>query len=221
MCPSFQKYKLIAFDLDGVLVKARSSWEFIHDYFGVSKNDRIKNYLDYVMGRIDYNEWIKRDVGLWNKALGRRLRIEDLIEAISDIPVDRDVELVAKELKRRGYIIGIISAGVGQVAGKIAEDYGFDFWIANTITFTEDGLVSENQRARMPPYRKPLTLLWTARQYGISIKEVVYVGDSDWDIGAVRLAGCGVAYNCSPNLKRNANISITRLVELLNIIDNC
>jgi len=173
------------------------------------------------MGRIDYNEWIKRDVELWNKALGRRLRKEDLIKAINNIPVDQDVERVTKELKRRGYIIGIISAGVGQVAEKIAEDYGFDFWIANPITFTEDGLISTNQRARMPPYRKPLTLLWIARRNGINIKEVVYVGDSDWDIGAIRLAGCGVAYNCSTNLERNADVSITRLIELLNVLDSC
>ncbi len=215
---SSRKYRLVAFDLDGVLVEAKSSWEFIHDYFGVSKSDRAKNYLDYVTGRIDYNEWIRRDVELWNKALGRRLRREDLLKAISNIPVNRDVEYVVRELKRRRYIVGIISAGVGQVAEKIAEDHGFDFWIANHIVFTEEGLVSENQKARMPPYQKPLMLLWSARRYGISINEVVYVGDSDWDIGVIKLAGYGVAYNCSCNLKKNADAAITRLTDLLYLI---
>ena len=218
---SHNKYRLIAFDLDGVLVRVKSSWEFVHDYFGVSKKDRSRNYLDYVMGRIDYNEWIKRDVELWNKALGRRLRREDLLEAISDIPVDPDIEFVVRELKKQNYIVGIISAGIGQVAERIYREYGFDFWIANPITFTGEGIVSRNQRARMPPYQKPLMLLWIARRFNTSMDRVVYIGDSDWDIGAIKLAGCGVAYNCSPNLGRVSDIVITRLADLLYLTDLC
>ncbi len=215
------KHKLIAFDLDGVLVRVKSSWEYLHDYFGVSKRDREKNYLDYVWGRIDYDEWIRRDVELWNRALGRKLRVEDLVEAIKDIPVDESVGQVIGDLKHRGYIVGIISAGVGQVAENIAGKYGFDFWIANPITFTGDGVVSENQRARMPPYQKPLMLLWIARRYGLNVKDTAYIGDSDWDIGIIRLAGCGIAYNCSTNLERNADALITRLSEIPKILDRC
>ncbi len=215
------KYKLIAFDLDGVLVEVKSSWEFIHDYFGVPREERTRNYLDYVSGKISYDEWIKRDVALWSKVLGRKLMREDLYEAISKIPVNRDTEYVVRELKRKGFIVGIISAGVGQVAEMVALKYGFDFWIANPITFTEEGIVSENQRARMPPYRKPLTLLWIAKRYGVNVNATIYVGDSDWDIGVIRLAGCGIAYNCSTSLEREADKKIDFIRDIVFIVDEC
>ena len=218
---STRKYKLIAFDLDGVLTESKSSWEHVHDYFGVPISSRRKNFLDYVWGRIDYNEWIRRDIELWNKALGRKLRREDLLEAIDRIKVNNDVSRVVGELKRQEFIVGIISAGIGQLAEKIASEYGFDFWIANQITFTSNGVVSDNQRARMPPYRKPLTLLWSARRYGISIRETIYVGDSDWDIGVIKLAGCGIAYNCSTRLAENADIVVNKLSEVLKTITKC
>ncbi len=218
---STRKYRLIAFDLDGVLTESRSSWEHVHDYFGVPMGSRRKNFLDYVWGRIDYNEWIKRDIELWNKALGRKLRREDLLEAIDGVKVNDDVGRVVGELKGRGFIVGIISAGIGQLAEKIASKHGFDFWIANPITFTSNGVVSDNQRARMPPYRKPLTLLWIARRYGVSIRETIYVGDSDWDIGVIKLAGCGIAYNCSTKLAGNANIVVNKLSEVLEAIAQC
>ncbi len=218
---STRKYKLIAFDLDGVLTKSKSSWEYVHDYFGVPISSRRKNFLDYVWGRIDYNEWIRRDIELWNKALGRKLRREDLLEAIDGIKVNDNVSRVVGELKNKGFIVGIISAGIGQLAEKIASKYEFDFWIANPITFTSNGIVSENQRARMPPYRKPLTLLWSARHYGVSIRETIYVGDSDWDIGVIKLAGCGIAYNCSIKLADNADIVVNELSEIPKAIARC
>ena len=218
---STRRYKLIAFDLDGVLTESKSSWEYVHDYFNVSTSSRRKNFLDYVWGRIDYNEWIRRDIELWNKALGRKLRREDLLKAINGIKVNDDVDRVVDELKKQGFIIGIISAGIGQLAEKIAGKYGFDFWIANPITFTSNGVVSDNQRARMPPYRKPLTLLWSARRYGISIRETIYVGDSDWDIGVIKLAGCGIAYNCSTRLADHADVVVNELREVPKAIAKC
>ena len=58
------KIELIAFDMDGVLADTISSWKYVHDYFGCS-NDRSVN--EYLKGRIDDNEFIKRDVSLWQE----------------------------------------------------------------------------------------------------------------------------------------------------------
>ena len=54
--------ELVIFDMDGVLTDTISSWKYVHDYFG-SSNERSVD--DYLRGKIDDLEFIKRDVALW------------------------------------------------------------------------------------------------------------------------------------------------------------
>ena len=56
--------ELVIFDMDGVIANTISSWKYIHDYFG-STNERSVN--EYLKGKIDDAEFIKRDVYLWRE----------------------------------------------------------------------------------------------------------------------------------------------------------
>ena len=59
-----EKIELVIFDMDGVLTDIVSSWKYIHDYFDTS-NERSVN--DYLKGKIDDMEFIRRDAVLWKE----------------------------------------------------------------------------------------------------------------------------------------------------------
>ena len=60
------KYKVVAFDLDGTLVKKRNSWITLHEYFGTVEGAK-NNFKAFENSEIDYLEFIRRDVSLWPK----------------------------------------------------------------------------------------------------------------------------------------------------------
>ena len=216
------KYKLVVFDLDGVLLKIKSSWEHVHDYFNIPPSLREKNLEDYITGKIDYNEWIRRDVELWTKALGRRPSIKDLEKALDNIILNTEAYNAVVELRKQGVILGILSAGIGQAARRAKEALKLDFYLANDIAFDKEGLLSPNQQATVPPFQKPLILTWLAKKYNIPLTNVAYIGDSTWDIGVMRIAGCGIAYNYDDVLLiKYADKVIDNLEELPIVLKKC
>ena len=82
------KIKLVVFDMDGVLVDAVSSWKYIHDHFNTSNE---KSVDDYVHGKIDDLEFIRRDVELW-KINGKPIKMNKLEEILSDVPLMKGAE---------------------------------------------------------------------------------------------------------------------------------
>ncbi len=162
-----------------------------------------------------------RDVMLWEKYWGKRPHREDVHRAVESIPLNPYAEEMVRELKNHNIIVGVLSAGVGQAAKHVANLLGLDFYIANNIVFDKNGQVSRHQKARVPPFQKPLLLTWITRKLGVSLKETVYVGDSSWDIGVIHMAGCGVAYNPDPKLAREANIVVESLAEIPRELVKC
>ena len=56
--------RTVIFDMDGVLTDILSSWKHVHDYFGSSNQKSVNEYLN---GKIDDYEFIKKDVSLWKE----------------------------------------------------------------------------------------------------------------------------------------------------------
>ncbi|MDT7894905.1 MAG: phosphoserine phosphatase, partial [Desulfurococcales archaeon] len=55
--------KLLFLDLDGALVKIKSSWGYMHSYFGSSQDGIFERYFNlYSEGKISYQEWMKADI---------------------------------------------------------------------------------------------------------------------------------------------------------------
>ncbi len=158
---------------------------------------------------------------LWEKYWGKRPSREEVYEAVKNIPVNPYAKEMVAKLKNMGVLVGILSAGVGQAARHVAKILELDFYIANDIVFSIDGRVSRYQKARVPPFQKSLILTWITRKLGVKLSETAYIGDSSWDIGVIRIAGCGIAYKPSPRLAREANIVVENLVEVPRKLVEC
>lgn len=71
---SMSKLRLVVFDVDGTLLKIRSSWQHLHEALGTW--DRGKQYAEqFFQGLIGYEEWrswmlLFGGVNRWRKSSG-------------------------------------------------------------------------------------------------------------------------------------------------------
>ncbi len=216
---SSRMVRMVIFDMDGVLVPIRSSWGYIHEKLGVA--DRAKRVLElYEKGEIDYIEWMRLDTSLWVEATQGRITVWDLQKMFREVPVRPEAVETARTLKRAGIIIGIISGGIDLLAKRVAYEIGADFFLANQLSY--------DKRGRLVPGGKPvvgvkkhLAVKRIAGEYGIPLENVMYVGDSKWDLEAMRIVGYPVIYgDCDHDgLVRAAKCRIYSLRELPPLIE--
>jgi HAD superfamily phosphoserine phosphatase-like hydrolase len=124
------------------------------------------------------------------------------------IPIIEDTDTVVAELKRKGYIVGIISDSYDVVTNHIKNKLGMDFSIANELEFSisvatgevkiPSSLIRTNQSKCSHDYCKSNVLFQLAEKYSIDIKNIIAVGDSENDICLIRESGMGIAF-CSQN----------------------
>ncbi len=211
-----RRVRLVAFDMDGVLVPIESSWAYLHRYFGVEEEAR-KIMKMFEEGKIDYVKWMELDTQLWVSK--RSVHITELVEVLRRVPVNPEAEQVSRELHKRGIIIGIISGGIDLLARMVAERMGVDFWLANKLSFDKRGylrpggvpLVGVDKRAAM---RRVLG------EYGVSPGEAMFVGDSRWDASVMRMVAYPVAYGDSCRfLDGVAKCRVRRLLEVVDLVD--
>ncbi len=80
--------KLLFLDLDGALVKIKSSWGYMHSYFGSSQDGIFERYFNlYSEGKISYQEWMKADIEHLLRRVGRPIYRMELEEAFSKVEI--------------------------------------------------------------------------------------------------------------------------------------
>ncbi|EQD38889.1 phosphoserine phosphatase-like hydrolase, partial [mine drainage metagenome] len=75
--------RLVAFDMDGTLVDAASSWRVVHDAFDDHNDEALRLFLE---NRIDDREFIRSDIRKW-WSHRPQLSIDDLEEILARIPL--------------------------------------------------------------------------------------------------------------------------------------
>jgi glucosyl-3-phosphoglycerate synthase len=148
---------------------------------------------------------------LRTKLIARLLKgktIGELLAVTDSIPVTANLSLALQELKRQGYITGIISDSYDCVTNHLKNKFGFDFTISNELEFSRSIVtgdvkipfvfIPEARSHCKHDYCKSHALKRLCEQYGISMKNTLVVGDGDNDICCIRKAGIGVSF-CSDN----------------------
>lgn len=211
------RVRLVIFDVDGVLVPVKSSWQYLHEFFGVSGEAEVYRVM-FERGLIDYATWMELDISLWLRARGKPIHRSELVEILSRIEVNSEAPEVFRWLRRRGVRIALVSGGVDLLVSRVAELLGADVWMANKLSF--------DKRGYLIPRGVPLVGVWKDRavrvlagSLGVSLENVMFVGDSVWDKPAMRIVGYPVRYNDVDNILADvARYEIRRLAELVDLI---
>lgn len=209
--------RLAAFDMDGTLVDARSSWAFVHDHFGESNSEALQLFLD---NKIDDAEFIRRDIRLWWKH-APDLTVQRIDEILGGVPLMPGAAELFQGLHRRGVLTAIISGGIDLLARRIARELGIEYVLANGFRVDASGRLTGEGLIRVPIKSKEEVLERVQAQLGIRPEETASVGNSEIDVGLFRRSRIGIAFEPEDEIvRRHASAVITdrdlrRVLEVL------
>ena len=187
------KLELVIFDMDGVLTDIISSWKYIHDYFNTSNNRSVDEYLK---GKIDDMEFIKRDVSLW-KENGELVTADKLVEILSNVPLMKGSDRCIKVLRDNSIKTAIVSAGLDLLANRTAAELKIDFVKSNGIKTDENGRLTGEGILKVRLMYKDLAVKSLLKDLKIPLKNVASVGNSCFDIPMLEITGLSIAFNPS------------------------
>ena len=113
-------YKLICFDMDGVIFKDINFWMELHRKFGTLKQgvELTKRYLN-----TDYTRLVEEVV----EKLWRGKDAKPYYKLVNSIEYLPGVKETFKYLKQKGFVTVIISASSIDVAKRVKKDFGVDY----------------------------------------------------------------------------------------------
>ncbi len=186
-----ERFDLVAFDMDGVLVNYTSCWTWIHDHFKVTNEASLQ---EFIHGRIDDMEFMRRDIALWRRKRPELCRKE--IESIlKPLPFNAGIEETVGALKARGIKAVIISGGLDIVAERIADTFGFDDWMANGVECAEDGRLTGEGLLRVELRNKRTALDTLLSKHHVAHERAACIGDSFVDIPMFEGCAMSIAFN--------------------------
>ena len=196
--------RLFAFDMDSTLIQG----EVIDELAKMAgAGDRVAQITAAAMrGEINFDESFTRRVALL-KGLDAN-RLPSLFEAI---PLADGAERLIRTLKLLGYKTAILSGGFTFFAHHLQRCLGIDYVHANELEIADGAVTGRVLAPIVNGARKAQLLGEIAAREGISLEQVVAVGDGANDIPMLNLAGMGIAYRAKPLVQQKADHSISCL----------
>ncbi len=192
-----QLQKMVIFDMDDTILRGRFAFAAA-EHFGFHRQ-----LMDLMSRDQEPFVRVKQIAQLFKGA-----PISALWKVVDALPLVSDIIDVVASLHKRGYIVGIISDSYDCIVDHVKVKIGADFALAHELEFSQSVATGE---VRVPSFFtrtaasrcahticKGNVMRAVAEQYGIELKNVIAVGDSEGDLCMVRAAGIGVAF-CSKN----------------------
>lgn len=211
----FRKRKgLACFDLDSTLVSEELIIEVARK---AGKADEVARITQAAMlGQLDYKRSFIQRVGLL-----RGVREEELEEIWRGIRPTREVTRLLTELRMRGIRTAILSGAFTFFTDRARDRLGMDYSVGNDVEIKEGRLTGNVRGQIVDSGEKKNRMREIAEGLGLTLEEVVAIGDGANDIDIVRDAGTGIAFNKGGVVKIYASgvLPEGRLGDLLCLLD--
>lgn len=204
---------LAALDLDGTVLEHNSSWVAIHKHFGTEQSgaDSLRLYTE---GKIDYREFMRRDISTWPRGVTRK----EISGILGGYRVRREAPEVFDEFRSRGIRTALVTSGIDILAKKVARDLRIDHWVANGLRFDGSGRLLPTGVGRVDPIRKDLAYAKLLTRLGIPPGETIAVGDTAYDLAFLKHAGLGFMIDHTARVPDPDVIHIERLTQIFDYI---
>lgn len=196
--------RLFAFDMDSTLIQGEVIDE-LAKMAGVGE-DVAKITEAAMRGELDFDQSFTRRVALL-KGLGAE-RVQSLLDSI---PLADGAERLIRTLRILGYKTAILSGGFNFFAQSLQQRLGIDYVYSNELEIVDGSVTGRVIPPIINGAKKAALLSEIAEREGISLDQVVAVGDGANDIPMLDLAGMGIAYRAKPLVRRSADQSISCL----------
>ncbi len=206
---SHPRITLAAFDMDGTVLEHNSSWVAIHQHYGTGTKAATSLRL-YTEGKIDYMEFMRRDIASWPKNITKN----EIANILSGYTIRREAPSTFRELKRRGIKTALVSSGIDILAKKVADALEIDYWVANGLKFDRKGILQADGIGRVDPTRKNIAYEKLLSKVGIPIKRTIAVGDTIYDLAFLKSAALGFMMAHSTSVPDPEIIHIDKLSQI-------
>ncbi len=212
--------KMVIFDMDNTLLEGSF----------ITTASRALGFEEELINIVTHNDTaIMRTKLIATLMKGHTVKV--VIDVVDTIPIVEDALDVITELKKNGYICGIISDSYDVVTNHIKNKLGMDFSVANELEFSRSVATGEvkipsyflrtKQSKCSHEYCKSNVIRQLSASYGIEISNITAIGDSDNDICMIRECGTGISFfsqNKYLNLVADHLITIRAFSPLLEIL---
>ena len=212
--------KMVVFDMDNTLLKGSF----------ITTASRALGFEEELINIVTHNDTAIMRTKLI-ATLMKGHTVKEVIDVVDSIPIVEDALDVVTELKKNGYICGIISDSYDVVTNHIKNKLGMDFSVANELEFSRSIATGEvkipsyflrtKQSKCSHEYCKSNVIRQLSASYGIEISNITAIGDSDNDICMVRECGTGISFfsqNKYLNLVADHLITVNSFMPLLDIL---
>ena len=197
-----KKLKAVVFDVDGTLLKAVSSWKFFHERLGTL--EKGKQYAEqFFQGAITYEDWARLDASLW-----RGKKLERIKQIVGSIPYTDGARHVIATLRKHGFKVILLSAGLSPVIERIEKEIAVDYSLANELK-VKNGLLTGDVETNVSFDNKDIVLIRMLKKFNLGIEECAAVGDDETMIPLFEEVNLSIAFNPrSSTVEEQADIVI-------------
>ena len=196
--------QLVVFDMDSTLIDA----EVIDELAVVAGvGEQVAVITEAAMrGEVDFKQSFVQRVALLEglsegvlQTVAKRLRLND------------GAEYLLKSLKQLGFKTAIVSGGFTFFGRYLQKQLGVDYVYANELDVVK-GVVTGNVVGEIiDGQRKAEILVEIANKLGLSLEQVIAVGDGANDLAMLNIAGLGIAFRAKPLVKASAKQAISNV----------
>lgn len=185
------KIKLICLDIDGTLVDG-VSWLLLTEGLGYSIQEHLDIFQRAKKGEISFTKG-ERLLTKMYKAGGNATK-PFIREVFKKVKIRPEVKPLIAYLKKKGYLIYLISGAIDLYVEEIAKKLNADGFFANsTLDFGKNGILQKIHYRDNQGEVKVEQLKEITQKLGVDMKTVVFIGDGENDIEAFKKTGKGIA----------------------------
>jgi phosphoserine phosphatase len=220
-------YKLIAFDLDGTLLrlsKHKYSWAAVWERLAGDTDGRVwrEHMRRFLRDEIGYSKWCDIAAEEFRK---KQITNSQMIGLAKEFHLIANCKEVLLKLKSEGYKIVLLSGGIDIFLRahftKKEEESIFDIVKINVMAFDVDNVVAHVKATSYDFEGKMTAITEICQDEGISLEDVLYVGDAINDRYLLKTVGCFIAVAGNDEeitMTSNHQVTGTDLEEVYHIV---
>ncbi len=201
--PARTSRRLVVFDMDSTLVAG----EVIDEIARVAGvYEKVQAITARAMkGELDFTQSLHERVALLKGVPKASLKSVE-----NSIPLQPGVAHTARILKRHNIHTAILTGGFTFFAENLRTHLGFDEAHANQLDFAGDVLAGKVSGAVIDGQAKARLMSEIAQRLGLTLDQVVAVGDGSNDLPMLTTAGLGVAFHAKEKVRRASTCEISQ-----------